>query len=143
MIQRILSGEKASCSAFATPISGYCVGLISPHSLPRSLSPPTYPYLLLCRYLRIWGLFKEPLYPFVLFSVQLAQDWGGFPAGTNIYLQGEHRKDPKIGTLLGGGEASLRVATKIGFGAAAATYDDEEACGTFQFLDSLAPKEEE
>ena len=55
----------------------------------------------------IWGLFSQPLYPFLLLTVILSQPVelpGGetIPAG-KLFLQGEHRRDPEADTLLGAG----------------------------------------
>ena len=55
----------------------------------------------------IWGLFSQPLYPFLLLTVILSQPVelpGGetIPAG-KLFLQGEHRRDPDADTLLGAG----------------------------------------
>ena len=48
----------------------------------------------------IWGLFKEPLYPFILFSLPCAEialaDGTAIPAGT-LFIQAEHRRDPREG----------------------------------------------
>ena len=82
----------------------------------------------------IWGLFKEPLYPFILGSVVLAEEWAGLAAGTTIYLQGEHKKNPELGTLLGEGEASVRVSERVGVGPGAVDVDAPEPVGTFNFL---------
>jgi len=82
----------------------------------------------------IWGLFKEPLYPFMLLSLTLADDCGDLPSGTTLYLQGEHKRDPVEGVRLGEGKLFNKVPVTLGMGAAAVTYDDQETCGTFRFL---------
>lgn len=89
----------------------------------------------------IWGLFKEPLYPFLLCSVVLAEEWAALPAGTAIFLQAEHRRDPQAGTLLGGGTATVREALAMPGGADAGSAFEAVTVGTFRFLDSLEPKE--
>lgn len=88
----------------------------------------------------IWGLFKEPLYPFLLCSIELAQEWAGLPAGTAIYLQAEHRRDPQAGTLLGEGAATIREALALPGGADAGSAFEPVEVGTFRFLDSLEAK---
>lgn len=94
----------------------------------------------------IWGLFKEPLYPFILFSLRTAEALelpgaaDAIPAGTELYFQGEHRRDPKTGVRLGEGEVSLRVPEELltvtGQALAGVEYEDKVPCGSFCFLDS-------
>jgi len=84
----------------------------------------------------IWGLFKEPLYPFLLADVQLAQEWGGLPAGTKLYLQGEHKRDPKEGTKLGEGTVTLREALALPGGADAGSAFEPVPCGSYKVLEN-------
>ena len=83
----------------------------------------------------IWGLFKEPLYPFILSSLKLEQEWAGLPAGTELFLQGEHKRDPKVGTRLGDGTLTLRESLALPGGADAGSAFEPVACGTFTVLD--------
>ena len=65
----------------------------------------------------IWGLFKEPLYPFILFELELAEpleicDGVAIPAGT-LYFQVNHRrKDGEV--KLGEGTICYKVASEQG-----------------------------
>ena len=83
----------------------------------------------------IWGLFKEPLYPFILSTLKLETEWAGLPAGTEIFLQGEHRRDPKTGTCLGSGTLTLRKALALPGGADAGSAFEPIPCGTYQVLE--------
>ena len=86
----------------------------------------------------IWGLFKEPLYPFILFSVCLAEETAGLPANTVVYFQGEHRRSPESGVVLGEGKLSMRKALNLPGGADAGSAYEAEDCGTFKFLEEVA-----
>jgi|LauGreStaDraftv2_3_1035109.scaffolds.fasta_scaffold113301_1 hypothetical protein len=83
----------------------------------------------------IWGLFKEPLYPFILSSLKLETEWAGYPAGTEIFLQGEHRRDKKTGTRLGAGTLTLRKKLALPGGADAGSAFEPVPCGTYQVLE--------
>lgn len=89
----------------------------------------------------IWGLFKEPLYPFILFQVPcLGID---FPNGKRIppgllYIQAEHRRHPTEGLRLGDGIVTYRVAQSLNadlVGLSDFTYNEPIECGTSRFLD--------
>ena len=84
----------------------------------------------------IWGLFKEPLYPFILPSLKLETEWAGLSAGTEIYLQGEHRRDPNEGTRLGEGTLTLREALALPGGADAGSAFEPVPVGTYTVLES-------
>jgi hypothetical protein len=91
----------------------------------------------------IWGLFSEPLYPFILFELELAQDVPmaiegvSIPAGT-LYCQVDHRrKDGKV--QLGEGTVSYKVEEKVAadlVGLSELTYGEPISCGTIRFLDT-------
>ena len=94
----------------------------------------------------IWGLFKEPLYPFLLLDVTLAEPVeigtspeGGpicIPAGT-LSLQIDHRrKDGEVS--LGEGTIVYTVPSQQGadlLGLSDFTYNEPVPCGTCRFLD--------
>ncbi len=82
----------------------------------------------------IWGLFKEPLYPYVLFSARTAEEIGELPAGTQLYFQGEHRRDPDAGVRLGEGVLTTRQAVTLPGNADAGTAFEPVPCGSFRFL---------
>mmetsp|Transcript_30513 Transcript_30513/g.93302 ORF Transcript_30513/g.93302 Transcript_30513/m.93302 type:complete len:203 (-) Transcript_30513:330-938(-) len=89
----------------------------------------------------IWGLFKEPLYPFILFSLPCAEiqlaNGKAIPAGT-LYIQAEHRRDPRAGVLLGEGKVTYKVAQQLDadlLGLSGFTYNEPIACGSSKFLD--------
>ena len=89
----------------------------------------------------IWGLFSQPLYPFLLLTVILSQPVelpGGetIPAG-KLFLQGEHRRDPEADTLLGAGTVVFKRPEELKadlVGLSDFTYDEPIPCGTFKFL---------
>lgn len=83
----------------------------------------------------IWGLFKEPLYPFILSSFVLEEEWAGLPPGTEIFCQGEHRRDPKEGTCLGAGTLTLRKPLALPGGADAGSAYEPVPCGTYEVLE--------
>ena len=88
----------------------------------------------------IWGLFKEPLYPFILFELELAEDVEivegiSIPAG-KLYIQAEHRrKDGQVN--LGDGTVVYKVAEQLGadlLGLSSFTYNEPIECGKIRFL---------
>lgn len=89
----------------------------------------------------IWGLFKEPLYPFILFELELAEpleicDGVAIPAGT-LYFQVNHRrKDGEV--KLGEGTICYKVASEQGadlLGLSDFTYNEPVPCGTCRFVE--------
>lgn len=90
----------------------------------------------------IWGLFSDPLYPFLLFELELTEplalaDGVSVPAGP-LYFQVDHRrKDGKV--VLGEGAVTYKVSEKLAadlVGLSAVTYDEPVPCGTIRFLDT-------
>lgn len=88
----------------------------------------------------IWGLFKEPLYPFILFSLPCVEiplaDGTAIPAGT-LYVQAEHRRDPAQGVRLGAGAVTYRLSQQLDadlLGLSGFTYDEPILCGTSKFF---------
>ena len=88
----------------------------------------------------IWGLFKEPLYPFILLELECAgielEGGGEIPAGT-LYLQADHRRDPEEGVRLGAATVTYKVAQKLDadlVGLSDFTYNEPVPCGTAEFL---------
>lgn len=86
----------------------------------------------------IWGLFKEPLYPFMLFELELdagcsLPDGRELPAGT-YYLQGGHNgkgKGDGQGAALTAGTVSRRVPLDVPLVGANATYMEPFEVGSF------------
>jgi len=91
----------------------------------------------------IWGLFKEPLYPFILFELNLAAplempvEGVCLPAG-QLYCQVDHRR--KDGAVqLGEGTITYKVEEKIAadlVGLSEVVYNEPVPCGTIRFLDT-------
>merc|ERR1711924_205614 len=90
----------------------------------------------------IWGLFKEPLYPFVLFELELPEPFEVaegviIPAG-QLYCQVDHRrKDGRV--QLGEGKIEYKVTEKIAadlVGLSAVEYGEPVQCGSIRFLDT-------
>jgi hypothetical protein len=88
----------------------------------------------------IWGLFKEPLYPFILLDVELAEPLEiangiSIPAGT-LSLQIDHRR--KDGDVdLGEGTITYTVPSQQGadlLGLSDFTYNEPIPCGSCRFL---------
>ena len=92
----------------------------------------------------IWGLFSEPLYPFLLLEIELAEPLAmpvegvSIPAGT-LYCQIDHRR--KDGAVqLGEGTVAYKVEEKINadlVGLSQVTYNEPVPCGTIRFLDTV------
>ena len=92
----------------------------------------------------IWGLFSEPLYPFILMSMELTapleiSEGVSVPAGT-LYCQVDHRIDRKTGQVqLGEGTVTYKVTEKIKadlVGLSSLEYGEPVPCGTIRFLDT-------
>ena len=90
----------------------------------------------------IWGLFSEPLYPFILFELELAaplalSDDVSLPAG-KLYFQVDHRR--KDGSVqLGEGTATYKVTETLKadlVGLSDFSYDEPFPCGTIRFQDT-------
>ena len=88
----------------------------------------------------IWGLFKEPLYPFLLFSLPtqelgLPEELDQIPGG-RLYFQVSHRRDPSAGVLLGSGTVSYRLDQSLSadlVGLSDFTYREAISCGVCDF----------
>lgn len=88
----------------------------------------------------VWGLFAEPLYPFLL--LQLATDKIPLPGdGTDsikplkLYAQINHKRDKEEGVILSGGSLNIREAETFKadpFGAASVTVYDDVIVGNLQ-----------
>ena len=90
----------------------------------------------------IWGLFSEPLYPFILFELALPSPVqvgdATIPAG-ELYFQVDHRRKDG-GVQLGEGTVSYRVTEKLAadlVGLSSVSYDEPVECGTIKFLDTV------
>lgn len=83
----------------------------------------------------IWGMFKEPLYPFMLLSLKLAADCAGLEKGTELFLQGEHRRDPIVGVKLGEGTVCQREPLTLPGGADAGSAFEPVPCGSYRLLE--------
>ena len=90
----------------------------------------------------IWGLFKEPLYPFLLMQLELAAplelgDGASIPAGP-LFFQVDHRRaDGSV--QLGEGAVTYKVTEKIKadlVGLSDFSYGEPVPCGTIRFQDT-------
>jgi len=91
----------------------------------------------------IWGLFSEPLYPFIIFEmdleapVEFPEEGVSIPKGT-LYFQVDHRrKDGQV--QLGEGAVSYKVTEKLAadlVGLSEFAYDEAIPCGKIRFLDT-------
>eukprot|EP00966_Prymnesium_polylepis_P300067 6934175-Prymnesium_polylepis.1 len=91
----------------------------------------------------IWGLFSEPLYPFILFELELAEPLAlsesvSIPAGP-LYFQVDHRR--KDGSVqLGEGAVTYKVQEELNadlVGLSQFSYSEPRPCGTISFLDTV------
>lgn len=90
----------------------------------------------------IWGLFKEPLYPFVLLQLELAAplevaDGVSIPAGP-LYCQVDHRRNDGS-VQLGEGAVTYKVQEKLKadlMGLSDFSYGEPVPCGTIRFQDT-------
>ena len=92
----------------------------------------------------IWGLFSDPLYPFILFELELAGPLAitpekSLPAGP-LYFQVDHRR--KDGAVqLGEGPIKYKIFEKVAadlVGLSDLTYGEPVGCGTARFLDTAS-----
>lgn len=90
----------------------------------------------------IWGLFKEPLYPFILFELELAEpleiaEGISIPQG-KLYFQVDHRR--KEGEVkLGEGTITYKIDSEQNadlLGLSQFTYNEPVPCGQVRFLDT-------
>ena len=91
----------------------------------------------------IWGLFKEPLYPFILFELALAEplqfpiEGVTLPAGPLFFQVDHRRKDGAV--QLGTGAVTYKVTEKIKadlVGLSEVNYQEPVPCGNVRFLDT-------
>jgi len=90
----------------------------------------------------IWGLFSDPLYPFCIFTLELAAPIAApgnvsVPAG-RLYFQVDHRR--KDGSAqLGEGGVTYKVTQQLNadiVGLSSFNYGDPVPCGKIRFLDT-------
>ena len=91
----------------------------------------------------IGGLFSDPLYPFLLFEMELAESVAvteetSIPAG-KLFFQVDHRR--KDGSVqLGEGQVTYKVTEKLSadlVGLSDFDYSEPVPCGTVRFLDTV------
>lgn len=84
----------------------------------------------------IWGLFEEPLYPFLLLTLQVEgtpQDDGDSLKPLALYAQINHRREADVGVVLEGSDLFVRRQETVNadiFGAAKADIVDDVKTGT-------------
>ena len=85
----------------------------------------------------IWGLFKEPLYPFMLFSLGVCSGSElALADGSRLFLQCTHKGDGGL-TALTTGDVSIRVPTEQNadlVGLSQFTYQEPVPFGSARFL---------
>lgn len=91
----------------------------------------------------IWGLFSEPLYPFILFELVLAEPVEVAPGVTvpagPLCCQVDHRRKDG-GVQLGEGTLTYKVTEKLAadlVGLSEVSYDEPIPCGKITFLDTI------
>jgi len=85
----------------------------------------------------VWGLFKEPLYPFMLLqleteAVPLAGEDGDTIKPLKLFAQINHKREKDVGVILSGGELKVRVVETLKadpFGAATVDVYSEDKVG--------------
>jgi hypothetical protein len=105
----------------------------------------------------IWGLFKEPLYPFLLLQLETAavpmsggnSQTGNIDADSilplQLYAQINHKRDDQTGVVLEGADLNVRQMETIKadpFGGAMVEIFEEKNVGTLsiQLLETNAPE---
>ena len=100
----------------------------------------------------VWGLFEEPLYPFLLLQLEteaipIPGSNEDFILPLRLYAQINHKRDDTLGVVLEGAELKVRKMETIQadmFGAAQAEVYDEVSIGTLSIrppgTTSSAPK---
>ena len=91
----------------------------------------------------IWGLFKEPLYPFMLLQMEvdeipLSEDDTIQPL--QLYAQINHKRDDEAGVILEAGELKVRQMETINadpFGVASVDVYEEVNIGTLSILPTV------
>lgn len=88
----------------------------------------------------IWGLFADPLYPFML--LQIETDRIPLPGDTTdaikplkLFAQLNHKREKDVGVILSGGALNIKEAETFKadpFGAASVTIYDDVTVGTLQ-----------
>lgn len=90
----------------------------------------------------IWGLFSEPLYPFILFELELSSkieiaEGVSIPEGSLFFQVDHRRKDGAV--QLGEGKATYKITEKLSadiIGLSDFSYGEPIPCGTIRFLDT-------
>lgn len=88
----------------------------------------------------VWGLFAEPLYPFMLLQLEteripLPGDDKDAIKPLKLYAQLNHKREQDVGVLLSGGDLNIREAETFKadpFGAASVTVYDDVSVGNLQ-----------
>jgi hypothetical protein len=91
----------------------------------------------------IWGLFKEPLYPFILFELELdagcrLPDGSELPGGV-YYFQGDHVREDGVGSALSSGKICRRVGVDVPLPGSSATYMEPILVGSYVARRERAP----
>lgn len=85
----------------------------------------------------IWGLFSEPLYPFLLLTIEMSRtplpgDDDDFIKPLQLFAQITHRRDDKVGVILSSAELKVREILTVKadpFGAATVDLYEEVSVG--------------
>lgn len=92
----------------------------------------------------IWGLFAEPLYPFMLIQLEtdripLPGDKADFIKPLKLFAKIKHQREKDVGVVLSGGPLNIREAETFKadpFGAASVTVYDDVTVGSLQIQSS-------
>ena len=90
----------------------------------------------------VWGLFREPLYPFLLLSfetsrVPVSGDDSDFIKPLQLYAQLSHKRDKVVGAILGGCDLKVREISTVNadpFGAATVDLYEEIPVGRINVI---------
>jgi len=88
----------------------------------------------------VWGLFAEPLYPFLLLQIEtdkipLPGDGADWIKPLKLYAQINHKREKNEGVFLSGGSLNIKEAETFKadpFGAASVTVYDDVTVGNLQ-----------
>ncbi|CAM9173402.1 unnamed protein product [Ectocarpus sp. 6 AP-2014] len=87
----------------------------------------------------VWGLFKDPLYPFLLLQVnnlEIPLKGGAKIAPGRLYVKVDHRRDDELGPTLKSGTVGVKIVERVRvdpLGMAEADITNVVPCGSVQF----------
>ncbi|CAM9122481.1 unnamed protein product [Pylaiella littoralis] len=87
----------------------------------------------------VWGLFKDPLYPFLLLQVnnlEITLKGGAKISAGRLYVKVDHRRDDELGPILKSGTVGVKLIERVRvdpLGMAEADITSVVPCGSVQF----------